>query len=96
MLDLPPTIVAALERWSKEPHLELRLLPVDAFYLVATLQRVLRDLHCPLWMRPQVELTCPPKTGPTAMLELSQPWEEPHAAGKPVFGGADHRDLTGG
>jgi hypothetical protein len=55
MLDLPPTIVAALERWSKEPHLELRLLPVDAFYLVATMQRVLRDPRCPLWMRPQVE-----------------------------------------
>jgi hypothetical protein len=54
MLDLPPTIVAALERLSAEAHLELRLLPADAFYLVVTLQRALRNPDCRLRMREQV------------------------------------------
>ena len=73
MLDLPPTIVAALERLSEEPHLELRLLPVDAFYLVVTLQRALRDPHCPLWMRDQV-------------LRLAEHLEQFVAAQEPTLG----------
>jgi hypothetical protein len=54
MTDLPLHIVVAIERLSEEPLLELKLLPVDAFFVVATLQRVLHDPRCHLQIRPEV------------------------------------------
>jgi hypothetical protein len=73
MTDLPAEVVAALERLSLVPHLELRLLPVDAFLLVTTLQRALRHPQFPPGMRHQV-------------VQLAEQLEHLVAAQEPMLG----------